>query len=269
MAFTPAHLTNLLLALGCGSPVDAVETVALFRGLRPDQETRKTSTQVAKTGNPLMSPSDYQSIYTEAVINRRPVVTTEDFGSALDVLVETLADPTTLPTISEAMRNARVLITIKPQPLAEIIIQFPGEDHPSLKTVYRLVQQQPDLLTAGSRSSPASELQRVFYGAAFEALATIWRETRGNSHPGPVQSGGQHKTPAKKNAALAGAAPSNSGLQADPEKGAAPQKSSLNICDHTACVRVSSRGFDPGVGQIKPWSRLHAHTSDHHALFQA
>ena len=52
--FTPTHLTNLLLALGCGEPVKAVETVLLFRTMlveRPPIETR-----VTRPTNQLMPP---------------------------------------------------------------------------------------------------------------------------------------------------------------------------------------------------------------------
>ena len=267
-AFTSTHLVNLFLALGCGSPVDAVAIVELFRGLRPDQETREARTRIIEGGNRLMTPFDFQATFTETVIKHEAVLPANTFGEALDTLVEWLADPEMTSTLRNTIRNSRVLITIEPRPMAEIVIQFDGTDRPKWKTTFRPTEQ-PDLLMENSPSSPTSELQRVFYGAAFEALATIWNGTRATSGLGLFQNGGQSKIPAKKNAAPGRAAPSNSSLQADPQKDAAPQKSSLDTCDHTARARVSSRGFDRKAGQLEPRSRSHVRTSDHHALFPA
>ena len=267
--FTSTHLVNLFLALGCGSPVDAVKIVALFRGLLPDQETRETRMQVTEGGNRLVSAFDFQTTFTETIIKHEPVLPADNFGEALDILVEWLADPATTPGVRDAIRNARVVVTIEPHPIAEIIIRFEGNDRPSWRTTLRPAQQQSDSLGAERFSSPTSELQRVFYGAAFEALATIWTGTRAASGPGLLQSGGQEKTPATKNAAPGRAASSNSSPQTDPQRDTAPQESSLDNCDPTARARVSSRGFDPEAGQLKPWSRSNVRTSDHHALVPA
>ena len=248
--FQSSHLINLLLALGCGAPVEAVDTVETFRGMLPENQTMESR---------LVRRDDAGFRLSETEVHSSPVLPGDTLGEALDWIIETLADPATSPEVRNDLRAARVFVTIEPSPSANIVIRFVGKDQPVWSTAYWPVNHQPTLIPP---PRPTGELQRVFYGAAFEALATIWNGTKANTGPGTFPSGGQDKAPEKENAALPQAAPS----PASPPDGTpngTPHKQlrGVNNCEPTACVCVSSRGS--GQTASAPNNRRHSRDRAH------
>jgi hypothetical protein len=171
--FTVTHLTNLLLALGCGEPVRAVETVSLFGGLR--LVGVPSVTRLTWVTNPLQPPEEP----TETNIKTRladelPQMVPGTLGETLDFVVAGLADPSVDEGLRNVFRTSEVWVTIKPNPRAEFRLRMGGE---TFTWTYKPLPAQPDLPIPVQEYLKSSELRRAFNGHAFEKLATIWYET--------------------------------------------------------------------------------------------
>jgi len=255
--FTSTHLTNLLLALRCGDPVRAVETVETFRDLRPEPTTWKTASAVTETSpnklisavSPEVPVVSRQVTVTQSLHADYPIFEQTTLGGVLDWLIETLADPSCDKRLLRVLRDIEVFVTIEPTPSAEVTLSFPEG---TLSTSYHLHAQQQDS-SLSNQGQNFWKHQCVFYGAAFDALATLWNEAKVASGHTTVPSDGRALSTNENAAPGRAASPS---LPVEP-KLAHTARSSLNNCDITARVCVPSRGFDPGDFPSNPRSDLH------------
>ena len=167
--FTPTHLVNLLLALGCGDPIRAVDTVAAFRNLRTDDTVYRTHTRREKLNALMMRGDGYQEVTTRTTSGTL-LLPGPTFGAVLDLMVEKLASADMPATLRADLRAATIVATIEPYPSAEIFLPL-GDITDSQR--YRMHPQQIDL-TEGS----VSALHRAFYGTAIETLATVWNDAK-------------------------------------------------------------------------------------------
>ncbi len=258
--FSTTHLTNQLVALGCGTPGKAAETVLQFRSMVPEHGMHRTSTitEVVQEGpNALIPKSTRRSTLREANVAGHSVISGKTFGEALDWLVDQFASPETGEEFRDLYRRARVIVTIEPYPSARIILHFPparpGDPKEELDTTYRPEPSQADLLPT-EPEQVNGELQRVFYGTAFEALANILSGVNATSGRSTVPSGGQ-KQSTNRNAALAGAA-SDTSLPVEPRE-ARTALASPNSSHDSACVCSSSIGLRRGADFPSCWSQSH------------
>jgi hypothetical protein len=199
-AFTATHLVNLLLALSCGEPVKAKETVTLLRRLRPMQTNFIRVERREGHPNLLLFPSAaWQTTFIETP-GENPVLPGDCLGECLDFMVEAFAVNAAYgyhrvgANYGHELRSIEVQITVEPQQSAEITRTT---DALIERTSYRLTPTQPDLLEQSHQSW--TELKRIFYGVAFEALANIWNETKasmGNALPTSGQDAPTNETAA-------------------------------------------------------------------------
>jgi hypothetical protein len=118
------------------------------------------------------------------------------FGEDLDVLVETFASPD-IDSVRSSLPTIEVIATVQPHPGAEII-QVSQDRKSSLSTAYREGTGQFEIPLNEVNEQAISTLQRVFYGAAFEALASIWNGTKAAPRqrvlPASGQDASKHET---------------------------------------------------------------------------
>jgi hypothetical protein len=172
-AFTETHLSNLLMALGLGEPVRAVETVTLFRALR--RAGPPTVTRVRET-NPLLLPPGAQSettIETRQGSELPPVA--DSLGGMFDIMVLALADPNTPEGVRYIFRTSEMQVTINPSPGAQLTLRM---DDKTYTWAYQPMPAQSELPIPALTNPKTAELQRTFYGYAFDRLAAIWNDTQ-------------------------------------------------------------------------------------------
>jgi hypothetical protein len=199
-AFTSTQLVNLLLALSCGEPVKAEETVTLLRRLRPMQTNFIRVERREGLLNQLLFPAAaWQTTFTETP-GENPVLPGDSLGECLDFLVEAFAVNAAYgyhrvgAVYGHELRSIEVQITVEPQQSAEITRTTNALIE---RTSYRLTPVQPDLLEQSLQSW--TELKRIFYGVAFEALANIWNDAKasiGNALPTGGQDASTNETAA-------------------------------------------------------------------------
>ena len=245
------HCVNLLLALGCGRPVNAAETVQTFRRLQRNK-SRETLTEVVE-GNRLLSFTR-KVIETETTTFDAPMFGAT-FGESLDFLVEGLGKNDMQDDLRASIESARIIVTIEPHPMAEIVVHWDGPNSRAIRESYSLVPLQPDLALDGEDVPVTGELQRVFYGVALVALAKVWKGAASAAGRSASPESGQDQS-ADENAALPGAASPNSLQPTQPETDHTRQ-SSLDTCDDTGRVCDPSIGFDLEAGPFPYRSRSH------------
>ena len=176
--FTPGQLVNLLLALGCGEPTHAMDTVAAFRSLSTDGKLYRTHTRREKLNALMMMGDGYQEIVTRTTSDN-VFLPGPTFGDDLDFMVEMLASPNTTADLRELLKLSTIVITIEPYQSAEIFFHF-GDFTDSQR--YRMRSQQIELLSLEQEERGASALHRAFYGSAMETLGIIWNDTKAALH---------------------------------------------------------------------------------------
>ncbi len=250
------HCVNLLLALGCGRPVNAAETVQTFRSLQRNK-TRETLTEWVV---PNRLTSKYDPNYNQRIIETELELYDDNFfgstfGNALDFLTRILGENEIEDDLRASIEGARVIVTIEPHPMAEIVIYFAGPHSRAVRESYSLAPLQPDLALDGEDVPVTGELQRVFYGVALVALAKVWKGAASAAGRSTSPESGQDQS-ADENAALPGAASPNSLQPTQPETDHTRQ-SSLDTCDDTGRVCDPSIGFDLEAGPFPYRSRSH------------
>jgi hypothetical protein len=176
--FTPDQLVNLLLALGCGDPIQAADTVATFRSLRAEESASRTHRR-RLPHNPLMpDPEGYQETVTTTHAAARMLGPT--FGDDLNFMVEELAsDDADRAEIRALFRTATIIITLEPQPSAEIV--FPSDKNSTDSVRYAARQRQSANQTTKHESAMFAR-HCTFYGSALEAVASIWIDSQAALH---------------------------------------------------------------------------------------
>jgi hypothetical protein len=214
--FTAGHLTNLLLALACGVPTQAVETVQRFSTIPragPPREHWQESQEFAHDANILQGPEIYASAplrTTTTVVTRdrddllakSPDFFPDTLGQLFDHFVTQWADPGTSEATRTVLRKATVLVALGRRPWAEYVQSgIPGADG-----LLYLRYAEADLPSA-ELAAPTTRRQVVFDGALFERLGAIWVGTL-VAAPSPIilTTGGQALSADETAASLAGEA---------------------------------------------------------------
>ena len=156
------HLTNLLVALACGDPVRAVETVGLVRGMGRIGEP--FGMQVKQPPNALQPPEMPQDV-------------PDTLGGVLDWLVQVFAAPGLDEETRYLFQRSEVLVVTKPEPYA--LLTLDGR-YLAYSYLYALLPARWDELPGPGKPETLKQ-QHALSGYAFERLADIWNEFRGHS----------------------------------------------------------------------------------------